>query len=295
MIIKSRVNGQWALSVFENFWMDRNLPKHASNRPKSNINSKQPDSIQFDDSMSENSPFIPTTPSVWSSNSGVKISSEYHYDLRHRFIDALSRLLRINKRENEKASGNIDPLRILLSVRGSLKEAQDYTDRVNTYDAVIQQAKTAGQKARMEHLLKARQTVMFESLLISAGFKKFLSEAQVIEFARKCQKGLRLDWIANFTRPIPDAVVTKKTEADTLKVFDNYVVLHYDPNTKAFALTEAQALAKKDPILFGIIDGVRKLYFIGDWKDDECSLTMDEVATVLGNPTSEIDVDPTKE
>lgn len=303
MLSKSRVTGAWALDVLENFRTDRSLPKFASTRPRTkDINSKFQDSEEGPNqiAMSEGSFDIninqwePTTPNVWQNANGeMKMSGGSRYDMRHRFVDALSRLLRIHNKE--KTSGTIDPLRILLSVRGSLPEIQDYVARVATYDAVIQQAKTAGQKARMEHLLKARQTVQFESMLIAAGFKQYLSEAQVIDFALKCQKGLRLDWIANFTRPIPDGVVAKKTEADALKVFDNYVILHYDPKGQAFALTVEQAKAKKDPILFGMIDGVRKLYFIGDWKDDECDLTMEEIAKVLGNPASEIRLDPTRE
>ena len=69
----------------------------------------------------------------------------------------------------------------------------------------------------------------------------------------------------------------------------------YDPTGKVFVLTKAQEIAKKDPILFGVIEDVRKLYFIGDWKSDECDLTMDEVAKVLGHGASEIHEDPTRE
>jgi hypothetical protein len=78
-------------------------------------------------------------------------------------------------------------------------------------------------------------------------------------------------------------------------VFDNYALLHYDPKAKAFSLTAAQEAAKRDPILFGLIEGVRKLYFVADWKDDECDLTMDEVARVLGHGPGEIGIDPTRE
>lgn len=302
MITKSRVTGAWALEVLESFRMDRSLPKFAASKPRQkDINSKfqssdsGPDQISMsEDSFNVNQSWEPSVPNVWMNDNGeAKTVGGSRYDIRHRFVDALSRLLRIHKRE--RTSGTIDPLRILLSVRGSLTAIRDYVDRVTTYDAVIQQAKATGQKARMEHLLKARQTVQFESMLLAAGFKQYLSEAQVIDFALKCQKGLRLDWITNFTRPIPLDVASKKAEADALKVFDNYVILHYDPKGQAFALTAAQEKAKKDPILFGMIDGVRKLYFIGDWKDDECDLTMAEIATVLGNPASEIGIDPTRE
>ena len=109
------------------------------------------------------------------------------------------------------------------------------------------------------------------------------------------EKGLRLDWVANFGRPIPAEVLARKVEADALKMFDNYVVLHYDPKESAFVLTPDEVARRKDPILFGLLENSRKLYFIGDWKDDQCDLTMDEVAKVLGHQAGEIPEDPTKE
>ena len=34
---------------------------------------------------------------------------------------------------------------------------------------------------------------------------------------------------------------------------------------------------RKDPILFGVIAGSNKLYFIGDWIDEYCDLRFDDV------------------
>lgn len=41
-------------------------------------------------------------------------------------------------------------------------------------------------------------------------------------------------------------------------------------------------LSKKDPILFGLMTERRVLYFVGDWVDDFCNLTLDQIADVLG-------------
>jgi len=96
----------------------------------------------------------------------------------------------------------------------------------------------------------------------------------------------------NFCRAIPDDVSAKKKEADTLRIFDNYVVLHYDPKGKSFAETEKEVEYRKDPILFGVIEGVRKLYFVGEWKDAECDLTMSEIESILGRDLMGISEDP---
>lgn len=292
MIIKSRVTGKHVLSIFENFTIDRTLPKHKKEQKESNYKNGISFQSSDDVEMSQwSSPAFSDNVGIKNSSSGV---SFWNRGWRASILSSVEKILGLQKKP-EPTIGNHDPMKILLSVRGSLKEAKDYTDRLSHYDDAIKQAMKAGQKARAEKLVSARDIVKHESLLLSTGFKQFMSEDTAIDFALKCQKGLRMDWIANFARPIPVDVIERKVEADELKIFDNYVVLHYDPREQAFALTKAQEEAKKDPILFGVIKDVRKLYFIGDWMDYECSLTMAEVATVLGRETDQINEDPSAE
>jgi hypothetical protein len=89
-----------------------------------------------------------------------------------------------------------------------------------------------------------------------------------------------------------------KARLDELKIFDNYVIMHYDPDGVNSSMTDEEVEeAKKDPILFGVIAGSRKLYYIGDWVDEYCDLTLDAFIDEFGkdvinknNITAEIDV-----
>jgi len=55
----------------------------------------------------------------------------------------------------------------------------------------------------------------------------------------------------------------------------------------------AEIDAKRDPILFGVIDGKRKLYFVGEWEDEYCNLTLDQMADVLGREVAvSVESDP---
>jgi len=283
MIIKSRVTGKLVLEIFENFQVNKSLPKYSSKKTSL-------DFIGNDDF--QNTPNHTWGIQAWDAGDSAKGNKSWKY----RLVSGLSQLLGIHSSKTSSIPhGNTNPLEILLSVKGKLKEVQDYTNRLSLYDETIKQAKLASQTARVEQLSSARNIVMSESLLMASGFKQYLSEDAVIEFATKCQRGLRLDWISNFFRPLPSDVINQKIAADSLMIFDNYAILHYDPDAKAFALTKEQEEAKKDPILFGLIQGVRKLYFIAEWKDDICNLTLDEVAQVLGRQASVINIDPTKE
>lgn len=121
-----------------------------------------------------------------------------------------------------------------------------------------------------------------------------ITEEQLVDFVKKTEKGVSLCYIKNFIRPVPEEVIKKKKEADELLVFDNYCVLFYDPEKKSFKQTEAEKEAerkkKADPILFGMIHGSTNLYYITDWIDEYCDLTIDEFLKVSGIDKQEISI-----
>lgn len=89
-----------------------------------------------------------------------------------------------------------------------------------------------------------------------------------------------MDYIKNYIRPIPEDVIEKKRKADKLMVFDNYCILYYDPENNAISPTVAEKM--EDPILFGMIQGSTNLYYIADWIDEYCDLTLDRFIELSG-------------
>ena len=173
------------------------------------------------------------------------------------------------------------------SVKNTTKELEIVAERAKGYEISIQNAKFGGQRALMEQLQRNLNVARAEAQLFARGYKKYVTEETLVQFVKKCEKGLRLDWVANFARVIPDDVLEKKKRTDELGVFDNYVVLHYDPQGKAWMETEEARRKRKDPILFGVIQGSRKLYFIADWIDEVCDLTLDGIAELMGKKAIE--------
>jgi len=180
------------------------------------------------------------------------------------------------------------------SVKNSVQELDVVAERADQYAAAIREARQTGQKALVEKLEAGLLTVRTEAQLVAAGHPKFVSEESIVQFYLESERGLRLDWLANFTRPLPLEVSVKKRAADAHGIFDNYVVLHFDPDEKSYSQTLAEKTAaeearrkalaekKKDPILFGVVRGSRKLYFVADWIDEVCDLTLDAIAEKLG-------------
>lgn len=175
------------------------------------------------------------------------------------------------------------------NVKNSAAELVIVKERAAGYERALQNALKAGQLALVEQLQLGLNAYKMETQLVAMGLSKYVTEESVVQFYKQSEKGLRLDWVRNFARQIPESVVAVKSRADDLGIFDNYVVLHYDPEAKAFAETEQEKADRirreRDPILFGVIKGKRVLYFVGDWIDEYCDLTLDEFAEVMGRDT----------
>jgi hypothetical protein len=173
------------------------------------------------------------------------------------------------------------------SIKNTTEQLEIVVERAVGYERQIKQAKELRQKALQERLEANLFVVRAEAQLFAIGSKKYVSEETIVDFYKKSEKGLRLDWLANFTRPIPDHAYKAKRAAEDHGIFDNYVVLHYDPQAKSYAQTQQQVKAeiekKKDPILFGVIRNSRRLYFIADWIDETCDLTLDQLAAKVGS------------
>ena len=67
--------------------------------------------------------------------------------------------------------------------------------------------------------------------------------------------------------------------------------MHYDPSLKVLTEQSKSKNVKeavtqyKDPILFGIIFGSRRLYYVADWITDD-DLTLDKLMSELDGPYS---------
>lgn len=142
-------------------------------------------------------------------------------------------------------------------------------------------AERSGQYALKEKLFRNMVICKYESILFSKGLYKAISEENIMKFAKGCPKNLCLDYISDYTRIIPFDIIRKKTDIDKYEIFDNYVILHYDFDNNGTDLPsdkkKEEVEKRKDPILFGVIAGSNKLYFIGDWIDEYCDLRFDDV------------------
>lgn len=187
-----------------------------------------------------------------------------------------------------EAKPEINIIDFFTKVKLESKEgAEIYVDRVSKYLQAIHNAYTVGQTALVEKLLSEMVANKYEALLASRGAYYAISEQRVVDFVKKTERGVELTYLKNFTRPIPQEAIDKVIEANEYEVFDNYVVMHYDPKGEHRAETKKEEAKRKDPIIFGVIAGSRKLYYITDWIDEFCNLTLDKFVDTLGTTKDE--------
>ena len=188
-------------------------------------------------------------------------------------------------------------------------------------EKLLKRAVDASQTKLVDEILKYKRVLAGQMVLKEHGFDRYITERTILNFIKKSRKGVRIDFIRNYEKFVPLSVLEEKKRADELKVFDNYCVLYYDPeweswgsgNVRYEAEEKAHIAAEeerrieeervriaretqkrrnsytsdwsKDPILFGMIDGSRRLYFVADWITDEDDLTLEKLNLVCENAT----------
>ena len=166
------------------------------------------------------------------------------------------------------------------AVLSSPEELSIFEEHNATVQKLIEDATRMGQTTLKKELEATVEVTKFENALVAIEMKRFISEELLLKFVSNCQRGLCLDWVKNFTRVIPEDVAESKLKCDKAQLFDNYVVLHYDPKNRGTSKKDREAA--KDPILFGVIRGSRRLYFVGDWIDEYCDLTLQQLVDTMG-------------
>jgi len=278
------------LAIFDYFEIDQNLPKHKREKRDNEC-----------EKMGWGSDG--TVPQVWTNVptndmnaiSGIMINGvQIKPPLRARIAGWLLKKIQSSQTTKEtelkRNQKLISIVEFFTQVTKSYEELTPIAEIAEHYEKALTQAKTMGQVALLQKLVDLMDTVKGEAVLIVMGLKKYVTEKQIVDFYEKVgeDKNLKLSWIKNFGRIIPEDVYAVKKDVDERKIFDNYVILHYDPQNNGEKLTKEEIEKKKDPILFGVIRNSKKLYYVADWKDDYCDLTLEEMFNVLGEKVLKI-------
>lgn len=97
------------------------------------------------------------------------------------------------------------------------------------------------------------------------------------------KKILFLKPFREFPRLVPENVIKRLEEVQKKNLFEEFWILYLDYTAKELTST-SQRIREKDPILFGKLDAkAEELFYITDWVDEYCDLTLDKIVNMLHN------------
>ena len=175
-------------------------------------------------------------------------------------------------------------------------EQKEMTERLFKLQTLVKQAEDLGQKALYEDFAKKIAICVREQEINVCGIEYIISKGSIDKYKDKVKEvDIKFSKLEDYSRPIPANVKKRLDKFKKLMMFDNYMVLYLDYKEKidinnkkkavADPKTNKQKIKEKDPILFGTLDyAPDKLYFIADWIDEYCDLTLDKfVQTIKKN------------
>lgn len=173
-------------------------------------------------------------------------------------------------------------------------------DLQSFYDASLQllaKFNSTGQIAAAKKLLFHIECAEKEMKLVEMGINTFIYDDDIQTYIREVSTDdVRLCELQFYEREIPDEIVDiiEKTKG----LFTSYWVLYTDYSSTAAEEKKKRAMVDKakmshDPILFGVQldEEVRTMneryYFLGDWIDEYCDLTLEKFLDGMKNAGKE--------
>lgn len=152
---------------------------------------------------------------------------------------------------------------------------------------LLNKYKITGQKDAMKKLIFHLECVEKEREIVKKGIDTFIYLSDIKEYIEKVPKRVvKCIELERFEREIPDDIVMALSEVKDL--FDEFFVVFTDYTREH----EKKIEKERDPILFGMFKQVEtstvieRMYFIGDWEDEYCDLTLDKMVNEMKSITS---------
>lgn len=168
------------------------------------------------------------------------------------------------------------------------KNQIDDAELVRIYDnclVLLNKYEKTGQIDGMKKLIFHLETIEKEREIIRLGVDTFVYRDDIEEFIDTVTNDVvKLIELERYQREIPDEVVSKLEKVRDK--FDQFYVVFTDYTGKIERKIEKKR-REKDPILFGTFQDkqsdtvIDRFYFIGDWIDEHCDLTLDKMVNEM--------------
>jgi len=168
-----------------------------------------------------------------------------------------------------------------------LLEKRKIDSRLKIIEKAFEEAVENGQDVLATKFLDNLHFAIQESAMLAKGITTYIDR----EVLNKHKHNIRGGHISNtlwkdYTRVIPPRVVYAKKKVED--IFNTFEIWHYwdveasKKVEKKEKMTADEKSKMKDPVVFGMLKGSTRMYFIAEWTDEYCDLSFDEIVKVLG-------------
>lgn len=176
----------------------------------------------------------------------------------------------------------------------SKKETITDQDLVNVYEnciEMINKFEITGQINGLRKMMFHIETIEKEREIVKLGIDTFVYKDDIEEFIDNVSDdAVKIIEIEKYERDIPDEIV--EIVSKVKNHFDKLYVLFTDYTGRVERQIEKER-RDKDPILFGTFQNqksrtiIERFYYLGDWEDEYCDLTLDKMVNQIKDKTGE--------
>lgn len=181
----------------------------------------------------------------------------------------------------------INPYQYFQRVKSNI-QTMDNEKLTKIYNNAMQLANEynkTGQTKGLRKLIFYINSIIKEQTIIDLGITKFVFKSDIEDYIKNvASKQVVILDIANYERKIPNELIEKIIA--TKEIFDEFYIVCTDYNGTLSKQVQKER-REKDPILFGAFLNREKqainerFYYIGDWIDEYCDLTLDKMVAEM--------------
>lgn len=196
----------------------------------------------------------------------------------------------LDKKE-EGGEKTISPYEYFQNMKDKLQTMDD-EKLGNVYKNAIYLAERYNKTGQTKGLRKLKfhiESIVKERQILDAGINKFVYRSDIEEYIQDvADKQVVILDLKSYERNLPDEII--ETLEKVKDLFDEFYVVCTD-YTGEMTRRVQEERREKDPILFGaFLDRERnaineRFYYIGDWIDDYCDLTLDKMVAEMKEDT----------
>lgn len=184
-------------------------------------------------------------------------------------------------KENTEKKKEITPSKYFDFLKGA-KKTITLDSIKKSFDVFIklgEKYQRLGQVESLKKLCFLADTLQKEEKLIELGVTTYVYKDVIEDYITNvADKTVKIIELSRYMREIPDELI--ETIEKTKELFDELYVVFTDYTGKEERKVEKER-RDKDPILFGVFKNrtnvADRFYFIGDWVDEYCDLTLDKM------------------